>query len=231
MISLPWTSPSVLQGWRPLFARITSLLDSHPIPHMSVNPSSAPLLHIIMSSVHAPAGESFGLAVSYRDLGLLNEAFVFDIPVYQNMPSTPVSIASETRSTNNLIASLGIRAGEVESEPIFDPLISEPIVVYVDANVESVTIYGRKAGYRSTLMVNGRTDGIESIRLPEESPEGNPLINPSIRLTMSSKKTCRGFSFSSGSLAMGNNTSSCRARQKLVKRETMSLVLVENPDQ
>jgi hypothetical protein len=67
-----------------------------------------------------PQVRVMGWPISESGLGLLNEAFVFDIPVYQNMPSAPVSIASETRSANNLIAYTRIRAGGVELVSNFD---------------------------------------------------------------------------------------------------------------
>ncbi len=206
---LPWDTPEkAIKGGAKYLANnyINKGQYTTYLQKWDVNPASPTFTtHQYMSSVHAPSGESYNMAISYRDMGIINNTFEFHIPIYTNMPTSPVQIATETRSENNLLASLQV-TGKGSATPLgmsFSPYGTDPYVLHVDMSVDEVTIVGRKAGYLSTVSINGSNTGITSVRTSEE----NQFIDThdTMHYKINSQPN-RGFSYTKSGLLAGANT-------------------------
>ena len=67
--------------------------------------------HQYMTAVYGPANQAQSQFRGYSNLGLLNKGFVFEIPVYKNMPSS-VSPVPAAGHNNAFLKSLSINAGK-----------------------------------------------------------------------------------------------------------------------
>lgn len=64
--------------------------------------------HQYMTNIQAPSTEARSMFNAYRANGLINSALVFKIPVYTNMPETPVPKPADSGSPNNWLRSFSI---------------------------------------------------------------------------------------------------------------------------
>ncbi len=64
--------------------------------------------HQYMTNIQAPSTEARSMFNAYRANGLINSALVFKIPVYTNMPETPVPKPADSVSPNNWLRSFSI---------------------------------------------------------------------------------------------------------------------------
>ena len=67
--------------------------------------------HQYMTAVYGPANQAESQFRGYRNLGLLNKGFVFEIPVYKNMPSS-ISPVAPAGHNNAFLKSLSISSGK-----------------------------------------------------------------------------------------------------------------------
>ena len=104
--------------------------------------------HQYMTNIQAPAIEGTKTYNSYEDAKLLNQPFIFEIPVYEGMPEY-TSLPIDT-NTNNYLKSLSIDGHTLS--PTFDedilsysvkvPLDTKEIVINASAQENSSTITG-----------------------------------------------------------------------------------------
>lgn len=67
--------------------------------------------HQYMTAVYGPANQALNQFAGYRNLGLLNKGFVFEIPVYKNMPSS-ISPVPASGHNNAFLKSLSVTSGK-----------------------------------------------------------------------------------------------------------------------
>ncbi len=116
--------------------------------------------HQYMTNIQAPATEGGSSYSSYKDAGLLNETFVFEIPIYNNMPDyTSLPGAGDK---NNDLASLSVEGFNMS--PSFD---SDVLTynVYVPTTTEKVNILATAQSSVATI------DGIGEILLEDEEKD------------------------------------------------------------
>lgn len=89
--------------------------------------------HQYMQNIEAAISESKGVSKAYEDK---SQAFVFRIPIYNNMPESAVKFTT-TGNRNNYLSSLNVSG--VELTPTFDGANTEYTVI-VDNSVESVNV-------------------------------------------------------------------------------------------
>ena len=89
--------------------------------------------HQYMQNIEAAISESKGVSKAYEDK---SQAFVFRIPVYNNMPESAVKFTA-SGNRNNYLSSLKVSG--VELTPTFDGAKTEYTVI-VDNSVDSVTV-------------------------------------------------------------------------------------------
>lgn len=68
----------------------------------------SPYWHQYMTNVLAPKSESSTAAAAYSEITKRNTAFIFTIPVYENMPSTVCEIPTGDGSPNNTLSELSV---------------------------------------------------------------------------------------------------------------------------
>ena len=112
--------------------------------------------HQYMTNIQAPATEGGQSYTSYKKGGMLNTNFVFEIPVYTNMPA--YTSLPNSGDTNNNLKSLSVEGYYLS--PAFDDDILT-YEVYVPTTTASITINGEAA---STLS---KVEGIGTFELPE----------------------------------------------------------------
>ncbi len=99
--------------------------------------------HQYMTGIQAPTSESVTIYNSYKKMGVLDKAFVFYIPVYNNMPSTPCAMPSYSGNPNSYLKSLTVTGGG--KNLLLTPTFNYKTTVYdlvVPANVSQVSISG-----------------------------------------------------------------------------------------
>ena len=65
--------------------------------------------HQYMSAIFAPTSESSTVYNSYKNMGVLNEAFVFYIPVYYNMPAAACQMPAPAGNPNSYLKALSVQ--------------------------------------------------------------------------------------------------------------------------
>ncbi len=114
------------------------------------NPYSTSFTHQYMTNIQAPATEGGQSYTAYKNGGMLNTQFVFDIPVYRNMPA--YTSLPNSGDTNNNLKSLSVEGFYLSPAFESDILTYE---VYVPTSTTQVTINAEKEGELSTLEGNG----------------------------------------------------------------------------
>jgi len=109
--------------------------------------------HQYMSNVAAPTSESSAIKNAYSSDTLSSTAFVFNIPVYLNMPDSPAPEPPSTGDGNNLLSSLGVTGYSLS--PSFN-MYTQNYDLTVENSVSSVNVTASAAG--SSAKVSGIGD-------------------------------------------------------------------------
>ncbi len=99
--------------------------------------------HQYMSAIIAPSSEASTVYNSYKNLGVLNQAFVFYIPVYNNMPSSKCQLPGFAGNPNSYLKSLSVTGGG--QNLLLTPTFKYNTTTYdivVGSNVSQVNISG-----------------------------------------------------------------------------------------
>jgi beta-N-acetylglucosaminidase len=117
-------------------------------------------LHQYQTSVYSAASESITKQKAYEELGIDEQALVFYIPVYSNMPESNVSLPQPSGNVNNYIKSISIKDTKTgkQYKSSLSPKFSYTTQSYtltVPRSVSSVKITGSKSSKFSTLTGNG----------------------------------------------------------------------------
>lgn len=174
--SRPWTSPMLaIQGGAEFLAASYITRGQNTIYYQRFNTKKAPYYqHQYMQNLTAAASEAKTTYNSYSSMKILNDAYVFYIPVYKEMPSqaSTVSIKKSVK-TGKIISNVNLRKGTSSSTTLLTTIPKGKTVtvsgaVYTDASASvsnqekspywyKVT-YGSKSGYVSARYVDMNTD-------------------------------------------------------------------------
>ena len=146
----------------------------------NVSPDSEPYstkyLHQYMTNIQAPATEGNQNYNSYKEAEILTNPFIFEIPVYNNMPDF-VSLPASGDS-NNSLKSLSVTGYSIE--PTFD----EDVVnyeVFIPGNINKVTVNATAASNKATVSGAGEIETLDkttivTITVTSEVGEDNKYV-------------------------------------------------------
>ena len=104
--------------------------------------------HQYMANVTAAISEGQKIAKAYTDK---NQSFVFQIPIYENMPEAAVQFTASGNPNNYLVA-LGVSG--LTLTPSFSPEITDYSII-VDPAVSSITVSAAPVSLKSTINGTG----------------------------------------------------------------------------
>ena len=110
-----------------------------------------------MTNVQAPYSEGRRTRNAYNTAGILSDAMVFYIPVYNNMPAAACQLPAATGNPNPYLSSIKLYNGETEitgMTPTFAYNQFEYSVV-VPANVAAVTVKASAVSKYTTVTGTG----------------------------------------------------------------------------
>lgn len=122
--------------------------------------------HQYMTSIMAMTSESTNLRNGYAKNGMLTLPLTFYIPVYNNMPETPVPQPPKIGNPNNILSSLSV--GGYVITPTFDPLISDGYSLIVPYSTTEITINASPVSAKSVVTGTGTralTEGENAIQI------------------------------------------------------------------
>ena len=116
--------------------------------------------HQYMTNIQAPATEGNSTYNSYKKAGILNEPFIFEIPVYNNMPL--YTSLPDAGDSNNDLKSLSVEGFSLSPNFDEDVLTYE---VYVPNGTTKVNVLATPVSSKATVSGNG------NINLNEEDAD------------------------------------------------------------
>lgn len=122
-----------------------------------VNKKAGLFAHQYMTNVQCPATEAITAYNAYNKMGMLDAGMVFLIPVYLNMPSTPVAKPADSGNPNNWLKTLSINGYSLT--PTFAVNSTTEYSLIVPQSVESLNISA------TTVNANARIAGVGTINL------------------------------------------------------------------
>lgn len=122
-------------------------------------------VHQYMTNLRAPLGEASSTYSTYRGFGMLNNEFVFTIPVYNNMEN--MYVLPNPNNPNNYLSELKINGSNVTG---FDGS-NTSYDVYVSASTSSVSLSARtvNGGSRISGSISGTGSASGSVNVNEGS--------------------------------------------------------------
>lgn len=139
--------------------------------------------HQYMTAVYGPANQAQSQFRGYRNLGLLNKGFVFEIPVYKNMPSS-VSPLPASGHNNAFLKSLSITAEKtnIGMNSNFNKFTNNYVATGNLRGVNQVSINAIPYRNDVRVMYNGGPgnkiilkDGKNVVRIDVTSPSGRTI--------------------------------------------------------
>lgn len=151
----PWNDPQkAINGGAQFLISRYFLRGQNTIYYQRFNVNSTkPFSNQYMTSIEAPASESTITYSSYREQNMLNEAIVFNIPVYINMPET-ASPRPTNGSQNNHLKSISINNTPINN--FAHDTYSYDVVVANGTN--NVNVSGEIINSKATISGNGTID-------------------------------------------------------------------------
>ena len=203
-------------------------------------PYSTKYLHQYMTNIQAPATEGNQNYNSYKEAEILTNPFIFEIPVYNNMPDF-VSLPASGDS-NNSLKSLSVTGYSIE--PTFD----EDVVnyeVFIPGNINKVTVNATAASNKATVSGAGEIEILDkttivTITVTSEVGEDNKYVltinknenttpsendNPTTPNNDTTYKTIANILKDSGINVSNNNITSVKYN---VKASTILNLIIKN---
>ena len=164
----PWTTPykSIVGGAQYIAANyINKGQNTLYFQKFNVMPSDKNqlYLHQYMTNVQAPYSEGRTTRSAYNSLGILKDAMVFYIPVYNNMPSKACSLPASSGNPNPFLSSLSVYNGS--SKLSMDSTFVKPLStgalsrntysVVVGKSVSKVTIKAETISSKASVTGTG----------------------------------------------------------------------------
>ena len=125
--------------------------------------------HQYMTNIQAPATEGNSTYNSYKGSNILSEPFIFEIPVYNNMP--PYTSLPDAGDENNYLYSLGVDGYALSPEFDRDVLTYE---VFVPKYATQINITATPESSKATLT------GIGTFSLNEEEADFTITVTPEV---------------------------------------------------
>ena len=158
----PWTTPykSIVGGAQYIAKNYINVgQNTLYFQKFNVKPtdSSQLYIHQYMTNVQAPYSEGRTTRTAYNAMGILSDAMVFYIPVYNNMPAAACQLPAATGNPNPYLSSIKLYNGETEitgMTPTFAYNQFEYSVV-VPANVAAVTVKASAVSKYTTVTGTG----------------------------------------------------------------------------
>lgn len=164
----PWTTPykSIVGGAKYIAANyINKGQNTLYFQKFNVKPTDANqlYLHQYMTNVQAPYSEGKSTRTAYNSLGILKDAMVFYIPVYNNMPSSACKLSASGGNPNAFLSDLSVYNGNTKlsmSSTFKKPtsageLSNRTYSVVVGKNVSKVTIKASAISSKATVQGTG----------------------------------------------------------------------------
>lgn len=172
----PWTNPylSIIGGAEYIASRfINKGQNTLYLERFNVKPirDADRYTNQYMTNISAHVSEASTVYTSYRDLGLLDESFVFLIPIYKDMPSENASLPNKG-NPNNYLKNIKINDQELEN---FSNDRTEYDFV-VPEGVNEVNVTGDLINSKASLWGNGKitfTEKKTTIRLTVYAENGD----------------------------------------------------------
>ncbi len=161
--------------------------------------------HQYMTSIMAPYNESSSIYKSYNNIGIVDESFVFSIPYYRNMPSTPCQLPeSNNYSPNNWLSSLEIEGYSLD----FDGGKTSGYTLTVPSSVSSVKITAKTVNSKAKVSGTGNvslTDGSNIINIVVTAENGDKrTYKLEVIQSTENKVPLKGISLNKTELSMFN---------------------------
>ena len=123
--------------------------------HFNVAPDAyySSFTHQYQTNIQAPATEGNQTYNSYRKANILNNAFTFEIPVYNNMPE--YTSLPNSGDTNNNLKDLKVEGYSIT--PSFDDDVLN-YEVYVPKSTNAINVIAEKESELSTISGNGKIE-------------------------------------------------------------------------
>ncbi len=137
----PWNTPykSILGGAQFLGTSYINVKQNTLYTQkFNVTNTSCIFSHQYMTNVQAPASEGLVVYNAYMNNNLLNTPLVFEIPVYKNIPQTPVSKPADAGNPNNWLASLSVDGYALT--PAFDVNMTTEYTLNVAEHIETINV-------------------------------------------------------------------------------------------
>ncbi len=158
----PWTTPykSIVGGAQYIAKNYINVgQNTLYFQKFNVKPtdSSQLYIHQYMTNVQAPYSEGRTTRTAYNAMGILSDAMVFYIPVYNNMPAAACQLPAATGNPNPYLSSIKLYNGETEitgMTPTFAYNQFEYSVV-VPADVAAVTVKASAVSKYTTVTGTG----------------------------------------------------------------------------
>ena len=153
---LPWTNQykSILGGAAVLASGyISKQQDTLYLQKFDVvNGGNGYYFHQYMTNVVAPTSEATSLKKAYTD-EMLNSTFVFNIPVYLNMPETAVAKPTSSGDNNNFLSTLSV--AEHTLTPSFN-MYNMQYELVVSTETDTITVKATPKGSKATVAGTGK---------------------------------------------------------------------------
>lgn len=172
----PWTSPLLsINGGAQFLASSYISRGQNTVYFQRFNTAVSPYYqHQYMQNLTGAAAEARSTYNSYNGMGIVDDAYVFYIPVYKNMPSQSSSVSiKKTVRTGKTTSSVTLRKGPSTSYSALTTIpagvsVTVSGAVYTDASLSVYTqeqnpywykvTYGSKSGYVSYKYVRMNSD-------------------------------------------------------------------------
>ena len=138
-------------------------------------------VHQYMTNLRAPLGEASSTYSTYKSFNMLDNEFVFTIPVYNNMEN--IYVLPSTANPNNYLSSLKINDSFVTG---FDGAVTS-YDVYVSSSTSSINLYASTVNGGS--KISGSISGVGSASGIININEGNNVITVKVTALNGSLKT------------------------------------------
>lgn len=174
--SRPWTTPLLsIQGGADFLASSYIAKGQNTIYYQRFNTAASPYYqHQYMQNLTAAASEAKTTYNSYKSMGILNDSFVFYIPVYKSMPSQDSTVSiKKTVKNGKTTSDVTLRKGASSSSTSLGTVpegktvtVSGAVYTDMSATVSNQeknpywykVTYGSKSGYISARYVDMNTD-------------------------------------------------------------------------
>lgn len=154
----PWTNPyKAILGGSQYIASSYIAKGQNTVYFQKFNVVYSPYYaHQYMTNVQAPTSEAKNTYTSYNNMGILKDSFVFYIPVYENMPSSPCKLPASGGNPNSYLSSITVKNGSknLALTPTFDYKTTDYTMI-VDNSVSSVTVSANAVSSYASISGTG----------------------------------------------------------------------------